>query len=136
MENVITGSCRCGAVEYSFKGDPRVVVNCHCDDCKRRNGSVYSTYLAVSEKRVTIAKGEQLLKRYGAENVGEKCFCIECGSPIFNINYRLPGILMMFYGTLDQVKDFTPTYNVYCESKHDWVDEINSIKSFDTSIER
>jgi hypothetical protein len=136
MEDTYTGSCCCGAIEYSFTGMPRVVVNCHCDDCKKRNGSVYSTYMAVPEKRVSFSKGEQSLKKYIIEGKGEKWFCTECGSPVFNINYRFPGMFMMFYGALDRSEEFSPVYNVFCESKHDWVDSIDKLTSFQTGIEK
>ena len=136
MESKITGSCHCGSIQFELKNDPKLVVNCHCDACKKRNGSAFSTYVAVSENDLILTKGEHTLKQYEVENEGIKYFCSECGSPIYNKNYRFPGLYMIFYGVLSNAVNFNPVFNVFCESKHNWVDAINDIKSFQRSIER
>ena len=136
MENNITGTCHCGEVQFELKSDPKLVVNCHCNECKKRNGSAFSTYIAASEDDLNITKGERLLKKYEVESEGIKFFCSECGSPIYNKNYRYPGLYMIFYGTFSEVVKFEPSFNVFCENKHKWVDAINSITSFQAAIKR
>ena len=136
MENKLTGSCHCGSVHFELKNNPKLVVNCHCDECKKRNGSAFSTYMAVSENDLMLTKGEEALKQYEVEEEGIKHFCAECGSPVYNKNYRFPGLYMVFYGAFAQAVDFKPAFNVFCESKHNWVDTINNIKSFQAAIER
>ena len=135
MEKEIKGSCHCGLVQFEFKDDPKLTINCHCDDCKKRNGSAFSTYMGVAEKDFLITKGENYLKKYEVENSGEKYFCSECGSPIYNKNYRIPGLYMVLYGAFSQPASYTPSYNVFCSTKHDWVNDINNIPSFQKSIE-
>lgn len=136
MENIITGSCHCGSVQFELNNDPKLVVNCHCDDCKKRNGSAFSTYIAVSENDLRLTEGEHTLKQYEVENEGIKYFCSKCGSPVYNKNYRFPGLYMLFYGAFTNAFNFNPVFNVFCESKHNWVDAINDIKSFQRSVER
>jgi len=136
MEKNITGSCHCGSVHFELKRKPKLVVNCHCDECKKRNGSVFSTYVAASENDLILTKGKTFLKKYEIENEGIKYFCSECGSPVYNINYRFPGLYMMFYGAFSQAFKFEPSFNVFCESKHNWVDAISNITSFKAAIER
>ena len=72
MEKNITGSCHCGSVHFELKNKPKLVVNCHCDECKKRNGSVFSTYVAVSENDLLLTKGKKFLKKYEIENEGIK----------------------------------------------------------------
>jgi hypothetical protein len=43
---------------------------------------------------------------------------------------------MVYYGTLSNEAAISPAYNVYCESKLAWVDEVSAIRSFDQAIER
>ena len=136
MESKITGSCHCGSVKFELKNDPKLVVNCHCDECKKRNGSVFSTYMAISENDLLLTEVEHTLKQYKVETEGIKHFCSNCGSPIYNKNYRFPGLYMMFYGVFSNAVNFNPVFNVFCESKHDWVDAINDISSFQGAIER
>jgi len=136
MDNKITGSCYCGKVHFALKNDPKLVVNCHCDDCKKRNGAAFSTYIAVDENDFVLTKGGSNLKQYKIENVGSKYFCSECGSPIYNENSRLPGLCLAFYGAFSIPTNFNPNFNVFCSTKHSWVDTINSIPSFQESIEK
>jgi len=75
MENILEGSCHCGKIHIELKGNPKLTVNCHCDDCKKRNGSAFSTYLGVADKDLLITKGESYLKKYEVGNSGEKYFC-------------------------------------------------------------
>ena len=92
--------------------------------------------MAVTENDFLVTKGRQLLKSYEIESEGIKYFCSECGSPIYNKNFRFPGLYMVFYGAFTQASKFKPAFNVFCESKHNWVDDISNTKSFKASIER
>ena len=136
MENKISGSCHCGTIQFELGSSPKLTVNCHCDECKKRNGSVFSTYMAVSEGDFILTRGGHSLNRYEIASEGIKYFCRECGSPIYNKNYRFPGLYMVFYGTFSQASNFKPAFNVFCESKHNWVDTISDITSFQAAIER
>lgn len=136
MENKITGSCYCGKIHFELNNKPKLVVNCHCNDCKKRNGTVFSTYIAVSENDLLLSKGENALKQYEAENIGIKYFCSECGSPVYNKNFRFPGLSLLFYGAFTKPTDFEPNFNVFCSTKHTWVDDIKNIQSFQGAIER
>jgi len=136
MDKIVKGSCHCGKVNFELKGIPKLTVNCHCDDCKKRNGSAFSTYLGVAEKDLLITSGENYIKKYKVEGSGEKYFCSECGSPIYNKNYRIPGLYVVLYGAVSQPDKFTPSFNVFCSTKLEWVNDIKNITSFQESIER
>jgi hypothetical protein len=36
-----TGTCACGQLRVTCKGDPVMVSQCHCLDCQKRTGSTY-----------------------------------------------------------------------------------------------
>jgi len=130
------GACHCGAVGFLLNRQPGLVVNCHCDECRKRNGSALSTYLAVSESDLEITRGRARVKEYIIEKEGTKYFCMDCGSPLYNRNLRFPGLFMVFYGAMANARGFPPGFNVFCESKHEWVDSIADIRSFNRTIER
>ena len=132
----IKGSCHCGMVNFELTDKPKLSVNCHCDDCKKRNGSAFSTYMAVLEKDLNITNGAEYIQKYEKPKVGIKYFCKNCGSPIYNQNFRFPGLYMMFYGAFLNPQEFSPSYNVFCSSKHGWVNQLSSLPSFEESIEK
>ena len=136
MTQELSGACDCGAVHYKITGPVKLVVNCHCHACRKRSGASYSTYCVVSQDDLYIFQGQESVARYEVSESGEKHFCSNCGSPLYNINKRYPGLYMVHYGSLSENTGLTPAFNLYCESKLPWVDNISSIKSFEKAIER
>ncbi|MFT7409338.1 MAG: hypothetical protein ACI9GJ_001314, partial [Parasphingorhabdus sp.] len=41
-EQVISGSCLCGAIRYSASASPLFQVHCHCQDCRKNTGSAFA----------------------------------------------------------------------------------------------
>lgn len=136
MTQELVGACGCGKVQYKITGPVRVVVNCHCTSCRKRNAAPYSTYCVVAQADVKISQGEASLATYEESERGKKQFCSHCGTPLFNLNKRYPGMCMVFHGTLQEGTAPRPEFNIYCENKLPWVDGISSIKSFTQAIER
>lgn len=136
MSKELLGNCDCGAIHYKIMGNARLAVNCHCNACRKRNGSAYSTYCMVNQENFSIERGQDYLSVYENESGGKKHFCSKCGSPLYNFNPRFEGRLMVVYGSLAEHKSLAPTFNVFCESQLPWVGNITSIKSFEKSIER
>ena len=47
-----TGNCLCKAVTYKSNADPLMILNCHCENCRRLTGSVFGTNLFVPEDQL------------------------------------------------------------------------------------
>ena len=136
MAKELSGSCDCEAIQYELTAPAKLVVNCHCNGCRKRNGSSYSTYCVVSQSDLKVVRGQEFLTTYENSEGGKKLFCSKCGSPLYKINPRYPGMLMVLYGSLSDSTNLTPSVNVYSENKLPWVESISSIKSFDKAIVR
>ncbi len=136
MESDIQGACHCGEVSFRVTDRPKIVLNCHCDDCRKRNGAAFSTYLIVSESALHVGSGEESLASYSVEGKGTKYFCGNCGSPIYNENARYPGLYMVFYGVIDSRGRIKPMFNIHCESMAEWTLQLERLKRFEREIER
>ena len=123
----VTGSCSCQAVKYQVAGPVQKVVNCHCDHCKKMNGSAVSSYVAVLDGDFSITQGE--VKQFAISDKAAKFFCADCGTPLFNEYTKHAGIKMLHLGSLDCSGELTPSMNLYSESQTAWVGDINSIPS-------
>ena len=135
MNKELLGACDCGAVRYRITGPVRLIVNCHCNSCRTRNGAPYSTYCVVAQSDLDIVQGRDKLATYEKQG-GKKVFCSVCGSPLYNLNPLYAGLFMVMYGSLSDNATLMPMFNVFCESKLPWVENIASIKSFEKAIER
>jgi hypothetical protein len=134
--NLLNGSCKCTFVKFQVDLDKiKAIVNCHCNQCRTMNGSAFSTYVAVLDEGFTMICGDDKLKSYPVTTNAQKCFCTNCGTPIFNINpNKYNGLKIVYFGTIQDLKAVVPKANIYCESMLEWVDHLNSIKSFPQTI--
>ncbi len=124
------GSCNCGSISFEITAPIKKVVNCHCNFCRRMNGSSFSTYVIVSETDFQILSGNSNLKHHEVSQNGTKFFCNNCGSPIFNRNSKFPGLNIIYLGILDNPSLYKPQVNIFCDTKLGWVDDISNIDSF------
>lgn len=128
----LTGSCHCGAVQYEVVSDIKKVVNCHCNLCRRMNGSAFSTYAAVLSSDFHITKGA--VKDHAVTELATKHFCGECGTPIFNTNPKYKGLYILHLGSLNNAAEIEPHANIYSDSELDWTSEVKAYPSFSEGV--
>src|SRR5262245_60362325 len=93
-----TGHCQCGAIEYQFTGEPKWVMHCHCESCRRAVSSAVATYIGVRLEQFSYLKGEPAI--YESSPGVKRYFCANCGSPMAYAGARWPGEVHLFHGTL------------------------------------
>lgn len=129
----VSGSCTCGAAGFQVSTDIRQVVNCHCNTCRKMNGSAFTTYAVVPHKFLSLS---------GQENIGEyqfgegafKHYCRKCGTPLYNLNSRYQKYCMIYLGALENSASLMPTQNIFCESMLAWVEHIASVPKYEQDI--
>jgi len=136
MTTELSGACGCGSVHYKITGPIRVVVNCHCNTCRKNNGAPYSTYCVVAQDDLDIFAGQESITIFETSGGGKKRVCSKCGSPLFNAHHKYPGMYMVHHGSLSDHSSVTPSFDIFCENKLPWVESLVAIKSFEQSIER
>lgn len=127
----ISGSCFCNTVQFKVSEEPKGVVNCHCNFCRKHSGAAFSTFVVVAEPALEIVSGHESIARYSFKENAHKHFCRQCGSPIFNENARYSGLRMIYLGTVGASTELMPVANIYCDSQLQWVPAIAEIKSFE-----
>lgn len=120
----ITGRCLCGDVQYEIRSAPAVTGVCHCKNCQRQAGSAFSTLAGVPKADFTFTRGKPKLyadSDTDSGNTVERYFCGRCGSPIYSAIPSQPDVLYLKTGTLDDTSSFRPQFQVWCDSKQNWV---------------
>jgi hypothetical protein len=120
------GACSCGAVKFQAAADMRRLVNCHCNMCRKINGSAFSTYAVIPYKALFVS-GEESVAEYQVTDGARKHFCKKCGTPLFNINVKYPGVCMLYLGSLEESPTPAPSVNVFCESMLGWVEHVGEM---------
>ena len=121
MARKISGGCACGAIRYECNADPVVTLNCHCRDCQRASGSAYAAVVAVPKAAVQMRGQPRYHKVVGQEGKAiERGFCSTCGSQVTVKLERLPDVLGLQAGSLDDPSIHRPAMDVFISSAQAW----------------
>ncbi|BFT29052.1 GFA family protein [Alteromonas sp. D210916BOD_24] len=126
------GSCNCKSVQFSSSDEIRAIVNCHCNLCRKMNGSAFSTYVVVASENFILKSGS--LKTVQVSENASKSFCKHCGTPIYNQNPKLAGLKILYLGSIDNAPTLKPAINIYCESQLKWVNQLDALSNLEQGV--
>lgn len=111
------GSCHCGAVRFSYEGEPvERGLRCNCSLCSRK-GAVMTPYAIPPERFVIEADGDALgLYQFG-EKTAKHYFCKRCGIYTFHVTARVPDHYRANVACLEGVDPFALEVDVF-DGKH------------------
>ncbi|KAA0917735.1 GFA family protein [Aquicoccus porphyridii] len=76
---MIKGHCLCGACTFETDAAPRGPSMCHCGQCRRQSGGIWSSaYVARAALRISGP-----VKWFASSENARRGFCPECGSFLF-----------------------------------------------------
>lgn len=120
----IHGGCHCGGIRYTSDAAPLMVLNCHCQDCRKSTGSTHSFNLVMPAGSVTVTgdTSATFVDRNGASGLPfNRHFCSRCGTHFRSEGPAHDGIEMIKAGTLDDPRAFPPAAHIWCAQKLDWI---------------
>ena len=115
-----SGRCLCGAIRYEIHGEIGEILHCHCQRCRKSNGTAFATNAPVRIKDFKFTQGEHFLKTFQSSETTQRCFCQECGSPIIGIKASAPEFYRLRLGTLDSIIPQKPTRHIFVADKASW----------------
>ena len=120
----LAGRCLCGAIRYELDAPVEVLVNCHCQFCRRAHGAAFATASPVPSQALRIVAGEEELSRHGG-----RFFCRICATRLYN---RAPaGLIVLVVTSLDQEPAIAPSAHMNLESKAPWYEILDDAPRFD-----
>lgn len=114
-----TGQCLCGGVRFTIDGELEAVQICHCQQCRRAQGTPFASNVPVSTT-VFALQGEQLLSAFESSPGKQRVFCSRCGSPLYSRRADLPGVLRIRAGLINEPLRNGPVAHFYTGSKCNW----------------
>ncbi len=128
------GGCLCGDIRYEVKSDPVLIVNCHCDDCRKATGSQFATNLFINEDDLVITQGEPKSFNHSADSGNDmtKMFCPNCGSQLFGYGSGRPGLRSVKAGTVEDHDIVNPQRNIYTSRALKCTVMSDEIENFET----
>lgn len=133
MKTKYSGRCLCGDVRYVAEGKPKIVAQCHCEECRRISGTGHTIGAMFSSSDVTVTGMVNDFKYMsGQDSEVTRIFCANCGSPIYGTNTRAPGFLTLALGSMDDAKDLMVEVVVFARDKQHWDQLGQDVMSFAT----
>lgn len=135
MTTLVTGGCLCGAVRYEVTGPLGRAGYCHCEDCRRASGSAFgvSVRVAAADFRVVSGTPKAFTKAGDSGRLVTRCFCPDCGSPLYTLPPLHPDIVFIKAGSLDDPTMVRPERQAWMRSRVDWAEIDPGIASYETS---
>lgn len=114
------GSCLCGGVRYTLDTDITELACCHCQQCRKAQGSAFASNAPVPRAAFRLIAGEELLKAYESSPGKHRVFCGRCGSPLWSERAAAPEVIRLRVGSLDTLLHHAPDYHIHTQSKVPW----------------
>jgi hypothetical protein len=116
-----TGGCLCGAVCYTVEGEPLEASLCHCLDCRKESGRVFS-FCATWPILAFEFSGETRTFR-------GRSFCPQCGSRLFNLQDQTVEIRL---GSLDNgPTGLAPAQEIWVKRREHWLAALPAVPQHD-----
>ncbi|KLO16899.1 hypothetical protein SCHPADRAFT_901064 [Schizopora paradoxa] len=125
------GSCLCGKITFEVNASPMIVSCCHCTNCKKYTGTVFTSNVIFPANSVKITKGEELVKSYrdDAQDSGNsiaRVFCSDCSAPLYVTGCEFKTAESVFYSALDDFNvpgeaEKQPQIEFYSKDRTSWV---------------
>jgi hypothetical protein len=132
-KSLVTGGCLCGAVRYEYDGEVGPAAYCHCADCRRVSGGPFTVSVRMNREQFRLVRGE--VKRFvslsDAGSEVARCFCPECGTPIYGYRPHHGDRLFVKAGTLDDPTLVHPSDQFWTRSAVDWAHIPADLPAFD-----
>ena len=82
-EKVYKGSCFCGAVEFTVRGEPVAMGYCHCDSCRRWSAGPVNAFTLWKPEDVQLTQGASNIATYNKTPNSFRKWCKTCGGHVF-----------------------------------------------------
>jgi len=119
MTGFYDGGCLCGAVRFRAEGEPKWVLWCHCQSCRRHSGAPASVFVAFDDRSVESVQGQ--IARFASSPGVVRGFCAACGSTLTCSNDRWPGETHFHVGAFDEAARLAPTGELFADERLPWV---------------
>ncbi len=123
--------CHCGRLTLLCSGEPVKVSLCHCLDCQKRTGSLFSVAAFFARDRTAEISGtSELYRRNSASGFSVTFhFCPHCGSTVWWEPERMPHLAGVAVGAFADPSFSMPEQAVWAAEAHPWLELPESVVS-------
>jgi hypothetical protein len=123
-DKTYAGSCFCGAVQFTVKGQPAGMGYCHCESCRHWSAGPVNAFTLWNPDAVKVTRGAENIGAYNKTPGSTRKWCKACGGHVFTDHPGMklidvyaaaipdfpyqPGIHVHYQETVLHIKDGLP----------------------------
>jgi hypothetical protein len=97
------------------------MLNCHCRDCQQASGTAYAAIMVVPKAEIQVTGEPRYHRIVGkAGKAVARGFCPNCGSQVLAKLERMPDLLGVQAGSLDDPARYRPSMDLFTASAQAW----------------
>ena len=132
-EKAYSGSCFCGAVQFTVNGDPEAMGYCHCESCRHWSAGPVNAFTLWKPENVRVTKGADRIGQFNKTENSIRKYCKDCGGHLMT-DHPVWGIIDVFAATIPGVA-FKPGVHVnYAETVMPMKDGLPKMRDFPTDL--
>ena len=113
------GSCLCGSVAFTIDGDLSPPSVCHCGQCRKQSGHVWSSTWTHQDNLSFLAS--DTLSWFRASDIARRGFCSKCGSFLF-WQHNEEDTISISMGAFDAPTGLKLSKHIFVADKGDYYD--------------
>ncbi|KAG9243357.1 Mss4-like protein [Calycina marina] len=97
------GGCFCDKVRISYTGEASAHVLCHCLDCKKISGAIFSSNFIFPQDNFEVESGapKTISKVADTGKTVTSHFCGDCGTTLYRTSDTFPQQIILKVGVMD-----------------------------------
>ena len=105
-----SGSCFCGAVQFTVSDEPVAMGYCHCDSCRHWSAGPVNAFTLWKPDAVRVTRGADLIGTYHKTERSNRKWCKSCGGHVFT-EHPGWGVIDVYAAVIPGFR-FTPSLHV------------------------
>jgi len=118
-DQVFTGSCFCGDIEFAVTGPIKFCCFCHCESCRKASGGAFVPWATFARTGFRVTSGEMSL--YRSSPGVTRGLCSRCGTSLTYEHENRTGEIDITPTSFSDPSRFAPSAHIWVEDKLPWV---------------
>ena len=117
---MIKGNCHCQAVKFESNNNSESAAFCHCQTCRKINGTAFGSSAVVPKEGFDIISGKSSLVGYESSSGKKRYFCSNCGTHLYATSSKNPEKIILRIGCIDGDHGIVPKRHIWISQKASW----------------
>ncbi|KAB8072113.1 Mss4-like protein [Aspergillus leporis] len=135
--NMAFGGCFCGKIRIECSGQPITSALCHCFDCRKLTGTLYTySFIFNSADLKITGSPKEVAKTSDSGNHIKNYFCSDCGTPLYGhrIESGVPDKITIvragIFDDLEMLNQHKPKAEIYINGRVSWNCPLEGVDQF------